>query len=203
MSTETPVPPRRAGPHAPLPTAALAAALAQAPDDANAQPDKAHDASTVAEEDPRARAARRAAELREHGSLDEGTDKFYIDPRIIPDGWSYEFRTHTVLGKEDPSYAVNLARKGWEPVPRSRHPELMPDNYAGETILRDGQILMERPLEITQEAMVRDRQIARDQVRGKEEQLGATPPGQFGRDNKGVPLASIRKSFESIPIPDK
>ena len=205
MSTEPPAPQRRPGPHAPLPSVptAVASAISSASGVGGAPATQNVDASAAArEEDPRARAARRAAELREHGSLDE-VDKFYIDPRIIPDGWSYEFRTHTVLGKEDPSYAVNLARKGWEPVPRSRHPELMPDNYAGETILRDGQILMERPLEITQEAMVRDRQIARDQVRGKEEQLGATPPGQFGRDNKGVPLASIRKSFESIPIPDK
>jgi hypothetical protein len=154
------------------------------------------------EEDPRARAARRALELREHGSLEEGTDKFYIDPRVIPDGWSYEWRTLTVLGKEDPSYAVNLARKGWEPVPRSRHPEMMPEGYPGNTIVRDGQMLMERPKEITDEAKAKEYRAARDQVRAKETQLSGAPAGQFERDNKGAPMASVKKSYETIKIPD-
>jgi hypothetical protein len=40
---------------------------------------------------PRDAAAQRAAELREHGSaVEDVTDKFYVDPRTIPDGWSYE-----------------------------------------------------------------------------------------------------------------
>jgi hypothetical protein len=204
MSTETPVPPRRAGPHAPLPTAALAAALAQAPEDENAQPDKAHDPSTVAEEDPRARAARRAAELQEHGSLDEGEDKFKFDLSIIPDGWSYEWKMLEVLGKQDPSYQVNVARHGWEAVPRSRHPEMMPPNYPGNTITRDGMILMERPEVITAAARVRDNQAARDQVRAKEIQLGASPTGQFERDADPRTRPVIRKSREAtIPVPDK
>jgi hypothetical protein len=156
------------------------------------------------EEDPRTRAARRAAELREHhGSMDDGVDKFYINPAIIPDGWSYEWKTHTVLGKENPGYQVSLAHRGWEAVPRSRHPELMPENYDGETILREGQILMERPLEITEEAKAIELRKARAQVRGKEEQLGMAPPGQFDRANKDAPLVNIKKSYESIPIPEK
>ena len=41
------------------------------------------------EEDPRARAAARAAQLRDHvGDLDEGTDEFYIPPSMVPDGWT-------------------------------------------------------------------------------------------------------------------
>ena len=41
------------------------------------------------EEDPRAAAARRAAEIRGHlGNLDEGVDKFALPP--APDGWTYE-----------------------------------------------------------------------------------------------------------------
>ncbi len=155
------------------------------------------------EEDPRARAARRALELREQGSSDDdGVDKFYVDPKIIPDGWSYEWKTFTVLGKENPSYQVAMAHKGWEAVPRARHPHLMPINHQGETIERDGMILMERPLEITQEARARDLRVARAQVRGKEEQLGGAPAGTFERDNKGQPLANVKKTFEHIPIPE-
>jgi hypothetical protein len=155
------------------------------------------------EEDPRARAARRALELREQASSDDdGVDKFYIDPKMIPDGWSYEWKTFTVLGKENPSYQVSMAHKGWEAVPRSRHPHLMPLNYQGETIEREGMILMERPLEITQEARARDLRIARAQVRGKEEQLGGAPTGTFDRSNKDQSLVKVKKTFESIPIPE-
>jgi len=195
-TTDTQAPRRRPGPHAPIPGAAP-------PADAAPQPAPAASGAPP-KDDPRARAARRAAELRQHqGVADEGTDKFYFDPAIIPDGWSYEWRMFTVLGKEDPSYQVNLAQKGWEAVPRSRHPEMMPAGWQGETIVRDGQMLMERPKEITEEAKVRDRQAAREQMRAKEEQLGVAT-GPFERHNKGNPLVSVNKSRESvIPIPDK
>lgn len=197
MSTENQIPQRRPGPHTPLP--GVAAAVGEA-----IKSDAPPSAAPVErEDDPRVRAAKRAAELREHlAGNEDNANEFYIDPRIIPEGWSYEYRTLTVLGKEDPSYQVNLARRGWEAVPRSRHPELMPTNYTGETIIRSGQILMERPLEITEESKMRDRRNAREQVRGKEIQLGAAPAGTFDRDNKGNPLASVKKSYESIPIPE-
>ena len=155
------------------------------------------------EEDPRTRAARRALELREQAnSDDDGVDKFYINPKTIPDGWSYEWKTYTVLGKENPSYQVAMAHKGWEAVPRSRHPELMPINYQGETIEREGMVLMERPLEITQEAKARDLRVARAQVQGKEAQLGAGPVGTFDRSNKDQSLVKVKKSYEAVPIPE-
>jgi len=200
MSTENPLP-RRSGPHAPLPGVADAVGAAIAANPAPSFDTAPRTDSAPREEDPRARAARRAAELRDHGSLDEGEDKFKFDLSIIPDGWSYEWKMLEVLGKQDPSYQVNLARKGWEAVPRSRHPEMMPDNYAGNTIVRDGMMLMERPKEITDEARAKENKAARDQVRGKEEQLGAAPVGHFERSNKGAPLAVVKKSYESIPIP--
>jgi hypothetical protein len=166
-------------------------------------------------DDPRARAAKRAAELREHlGNLDQGTDKYYVDPRVIPDGWTYEWKTLTVLGKENPSYQVHLARAGWEPVPVYRHPEMMPDSYQGATIERDGQILMERPAEITQEAVVRDKRAARSQVTQKEEQLSGNAAGDklgsgFSGTNSGNRIGDgIKKSYThinptpGIPIPE-
>lgn len=186
MSTPTPTRPGVAG--------AVSSAIASAAPDAPPR-----------EEDPRTRAARRAQELRDHngGAMDEGTDKYFIPPNLIPDGWSYEWKRLTVFGKEDPSYQVSLAVRGWEPVPRSRHPQLMPDTYRGETIERDGQILMERPLEITQEVQVQDKRRAREQVKFKEEQLNGAPAGQFERDKHPQTRANINKSFQSIPIPDK
>jgi hypothetical protein len=182
-------------PHAPLPTqeAATVAEVSQVGE------------TVYAEEDSRTRAARRAAELRDHmGSMDDSVDKFYIDSRVIPAGWSYEWKRWSTLNKEDPSYQVELARHGWEPVPASRHPDMMPTNWAGITIDRDGMRLMERPLEITQEVMRRDKKAARDLVRNKEQQLTGAPAGDnspFDADNKGNSLVKIRKSYEPMEIP--
>lgn len=155
-------------------------------------------------EDPRTRAARRAAELREHrGAMDEGTDEFWIDKGMIPDGWDYEWKRKLLLGQEDPAYQVQLARNGWEAVPADRHPEMMPStgNYAA--IERKGMILMERPKEITDEVRSTDLRRARQQVRQKEEQLNSAPDGTLQRKKSdGSSLANIKKSYEAIPIPE-
>ena len=152
-------------------------------------------------EDARARAEARAAEIRENrGSLDDGIDEFYIDPAGVPDGWSYEWKRHTLLGKEDPAYQVQLARGGWEAVPADRHPEMMPiGNYA--VIERKGMILMERPLSLTKEAKDIELRRARNQVRAKEQQLSQTPDGTMTRQHDNI-RPSVKKSFEPVPIPE-
>jgi hypothetical protein len=156
------------------------------------------------EDDSRARAARRAAELREHiGDSDNSDDKFYIPPEIIPEGWEYQWKRHTLLGKQDPSYEVQIATKGWEAVPCSRHRFMMPEGHSGETIEREGMILMEVPKEIADAMRARELRKARDQVGDKEKQLGAAPPGQFERDKHPNTRPNISKSFQSIPIPEK
>lgn len=158
-----------------------------------------------AEESPRERADRRTAELNKHASdlNDTGTDEYYIELGIIPDGWSYEWKTRTILGAEDPAHQVALARKGWESVPASRHPELMPMGYKGAEITRKGMVLMERPLEITQDARNAELRKARMQMRDKEAQLSQpSRNGEFERTNKGDPLVKISKKYEAIPIPE-
>lgn len=155
------------------------------------------------EENPRVRAARRAAELRNHlGDMDEGTDEFYINPDDVPDGWTYEWKRKLVMGAEDPAYQVSLARAGWEAVPTSRHPSYMPDTGNYPVIERKGMILMERPAEIHEEARARDYRKATGQVRTKEQQLSQSGVGEFERANKDQSLVKVKKSYESIPIPD-
>lgn len=154
-------------------------------------------------EDPRARAAARAASLREHGGLDDdGIDEFFIDPKSVPDGWTYEWKRRTVLNVEDPSYQVSLARQGWEEVPASRHPEMMPKDGRHTIIDRKGMVLMERPTETVEESKKRDLRRARNQVRVKEEQLNSAPPGQLPRDEDSRTKASIKRNFERLEIPD-
>jgi hypothetical protein len=157
--------------------------------------------------DPRARAAQRAAELMGLYGNDIGddTDDYYIDPAIIPDGWTYEWKRFTVLGAQDPAYQVTLARGGWEAVPAQRHPEMMPVGWAGATIERKGQLLMERPKQITDLVKQREYNKARQQVGQKEAQLYGQPAGPnspFDPTYHGKSLTKIGKSYD-MPIPDK
>ena len=111
------------------------------------------------EEDPRDRAARRAAEIRGHlGSMDDGVDEFAAPEP--PPGWSYEWKRKLTLGAEEPSHMVALTRMGWEPVPASRHPEMMPSGGNYVHIERKGMILMERPKELVDEAREIERRRA-------------------------------------------
>jgi hypothetical protein len=155
------------------------------------------------EDDSRAAASRRAAQLREHlGDVVDAQDDFYIPLDEIPDGWTYEWKRHTIYGQEDPAYQIQLARAGWEPVPVARHPWMMPNNTSTQTILRKGMILMQCPTEIIDERRASDLRKARMQVRAKEQQIAGTPDGTMTRDDARV-KPQIKKSYEAMPIPEK
>lgn len=158
----------------------------------------------VRQESSAERAKRRAAEIRGHiGDMDEGTDEFYIDPQMIPEGWSYEWKRKLLLGAEDPTHTVALLRMGWEPVPLNRdrdHAAMMPSTWPHNTIERKGMILMERPAEVVEEARRIEQRRATSQVRAKEAQLAGAPEGTMTRDHAQV-RPKISKSFEAMPIP--
>jgi len=160
----------------------------------------------VRAESPAERAAKRTAEIRAHRQgLDmDNTDQYFIDPYIVPEGWSYEWKRKTIYNQEDPSYQIRLADAGWTPVPANRdarHKAMMPTgNYA--TIERDGMILMERPKELTDEAKAIELRRARNQVRSKEQQLSTTPDGTMTREDARV-RPQVKKSYEAMPIPNE
>ena len=150
-------------------------------------------------DDPRARAAQRATEIRGHlgGDLDEGQDDFKA-PRA-PEGWTYEWKRRTVYGQEDPAYQVELKRMGWEEVPTSRHPDMMPFGGDHRHIERKGLMLMERPTELVEESRDAEKRRARLQMRAKETQLSGseadTPLGPRTRPE-------IKKGYEPLSVPD-
>lgn len=154
------------------------------------------------EESPRDRAAKRAAELRGHlGDIDEGTDEFYIDPEAIPEGWTYEWKTFSIYNQEQGTYIMQMRREGWEPVPASRHPQMMHKGAGSDPIMRKGMILMECPTEIVEERRRLQLRSARDQVKFKEQQLAGTPEGTMTRDHAKV-RPSIKRNYEPMPIPE-
>ena len=150
-------------------------------------------------ETPQERAARRTAELRGHNnaSIDEGVDKFATP--TPPEGWSYEWKVKAVMGYVDSAYLSKMARSGWEPVEIDRHPEMMQKGATG-AIERDGMVLCERPLEITEDMRARDIRMARQQVATKEAQLTSSD-GLLGRDDSRI-NPKLKKGYEPIPMMD-
>jgi hypothetical protein len=125
-------------------------------------------------------------------------DKFYVHPSKVPDGWSYEWKREEVYGMRDVTHQVNLRENHWTPVPAARHPEMMPIGDEGP-IRKDGMVLMERPLYVTQDAREEDYKWAIEQVRGKESQIRNTPGGTFTRDHPSVDkIARIKRSYGPV-----
>lgn len=130
-------------------------------------------------EDHKARAAARLAEIRAL-EVDNGPDGpeieeiFPLQAHEIPDGWSYEAKRFSVYNKEDPQYMATVMRGGWTPVPASRHPQLLYAGYIGETIIKDGMILVERPKVKTEEVRRKYDWNARAVVVAKEAAMSAT-----------------------------
>lgn len=121
-------------------------------------------------------AAARAAEIR--ASMPEEVDfhdDFYIPPEEIPTGWDYQWRTESVIGKEDKNYMYGLIRRGWEPVPEGRHP--------GYIVRREGLILMERPKVLTDEARKGELHDARGAIQEMDRKLFESVMSPFERTN--------------------
>ena len=124
-------------------------------------------------------------------------DEFYIDPRIIPEGWDYNWKRESIAGQIDDDHLVEMRMAGWEPVDAKRHPHMMPIGYSGP-IRKKGMILMERPMEITNMAQDRELSTAREAVIAKERALGLSPAGTFERDRA---KSGVKKSYQPINVP--
>lgn len=143
-----------------------------------------------------ARAEARLREIRQN--LPEGgslRDKFWAPD--APPGFTYEWKVRTVLNEEQSSYLVELQRNGWEPVPLSRHPEMMPGGWKGSTIEVEGLVLMERPTVLIEEDREMERRAAREAVYTKEQQLRSGRDGDLGARE----VHRLSKSRGPIAVP--
>ena len=137
----------------------------------------------------------------------QGTDRYHFDPAIVPDGFVYQWKRYAVLGQEDPAYLAELHQVGFEPVPAERHDGLfLPKGTKGPIII-GGQILMDRPIDLEQEARAEEKYKADAQVRGSREQFGMTPTargfeGAHETSSQKVRNATfVRSSSERVEAP--
>src|SRR6185503_19450124 len=84
------------------------------------------------ERDVEKHAGSREEEFREYEDRDSEIDYdlemnytsgTYIDPKKIPAGMRYTWLRHSICGEPDDANLAAFRRRGWTPVPASRHPE--------------------------------------------------------------------------------
>lgn len=141
--------------------------------------------------------------------FDDNPDRQHIPRDMIPEGMDLQWVTDTVLGQPFPEHRAKFEKRGWTPV----HPEdfdgrfngmFTPKGAQGE-IRMTGQVLMARPLYLSQRAKAQDKRAALEQVAIKEQSL-------TGGDIKGIPLDTqhpsalrsnrINRSMERIVVPE-
>jgi len=135
---------------------------------------------------------------------DDDDDRLKIPRDQIPDGMDYQWVTDSVLGQPMPQRRNRFMRRGWRPVPASRHPDMMPEGFQGEINI-EGLVLMERPMELTIEARRRERMKAAEQVFVREQAMrrgDLGPNVTFDTEHPSAQRANrVNKSYERISIP--
>ena len=135
--------------------------------------------ATTKGNDSLARAEARIRELRGNPDLQGGERDKYWAPSA-PEGWDYQWKLKSVMNQDDIDRIRQNEMNGWMPVPVSRHPELMPRDWVGNTIEVGGLVLSERPKVFTDEAREDERRAARDAIITKEAQMREGRSGDLG-----------------------
>ncbi len=149
-------------------------------------------------------------------SLHEDTgDRFHIPPEDIPDGMDYQWAALTVMGKVDSRAMAAFAQNRWTSVPLSRHPHYGTDGgliegqkgtrigrdtiLYEECIIRDGMLLMERPMTITQYVRAHEKKKADEQVINQMRRVKMAPEGTLAGVDRQRNVKVVRGRDLSIP----
>lgn len=107
-----------------------------------------------------------------------GADPYAIDPSIIPMDWVYEWKRYAVMNQVDHAYQASLARQGgWTPVMAERHDGVFLPLGSKGAIIINGLILMERPVELHNEAHSDEKRAADTVMKRARVERGLQVPG--------------------------
>lgn len=154
-----------------------------------------------------ARADALVRELRDNNDnlVDDIGAVFNIPPEWVPPGFVYEGKRCSVGGKSEGRLGDDNIReayqKGWRPVPASRHPALCPVGFTGDTIVKSGLMLMERPLVLVKEARAIENAEAARALADKKAQLTTSRMGLMDRADANV-RAVARHSYSPVEVPN-
>ena len=202
---------------APTPTPAAAPVAAAAPAPQQSAPAPApmgHNSAPARVPLPtipgRAVAYNRAGQPIQRAAAEQGVDQFGLPPHLPQPGWSMEWKRDTVYGESDPGYASLLGQVGWEHVMYEQHPGWFAPEFDDKgqprkgPVRRQGLMLMERPLVLTEEAKRDDKRKADERVGSAKQQytkiaVGTASAADFLRD---APNATyIRQSVDNNILP--
>jgi len=103
---------------------------------------------------------------------------FHIPEHLKRPGWSYEWKTRSVLNMPVRGSDVALEqRQGWRPAPVADFYDILPPGYQGNAVEQDGMILMMRPARLDAEAKQELWQKAEQQKRDRLKSALAGDPG--------------------------
>lgn len=133
---------------------------------------------------------------------DDIVSPFHIDAHRMPPGVTLEWKRYTTLGERNQAYENKMLEQGWRPVPSRLFPDFMPQGTPpDDAIIRDGNMLMARRKELTDQAREGERQAARNQVRASEARMASTPTDTLPRDADARTAPRINRTVERIPVP--
>lgn len=108
------------------------------------------------------------------------TDPYAIPPEIVEPGWVYEWKRYSVYNQVDHTNQATLSLGGWTAVLAERHDgRFLPPGTKGP-IIRDGLILMERPLVLHEEALRDEKRAADEKMRRAKSERGLAAPAGSG-----------------------
>lgn len=119
------------------------------------------------------RARLRAKEIgTDHRRHDSYIDKFEIPKEVVPEGWTYEWKTYSVYGQVETANISAKRKLGWEPVQTEDHPDDFIGYHVDGQIINEGQILMMIPSVIAYEMRQANTSRANSQVLDKRKAMG-------------------------------
>lgn len=84
-------------------------------------------------------------------------NEFDVHERDRDPEWATQWVRTSCHGKPDPGNVNAYHDNGWRPVSPKNYPNTMPDQRGGNSIERDGQMLMERPMQLHEEGLAENR----------------------------------------------
>jgi len=122
-------------------------------------------------------------------------DPRWVDPKVIPAGWEYNWKRASTLGAPDQANINEATENHWSPVPEGRHPGLL--------VRQAGLVLMERPVYLCDEAREEEYETAAQQNDGAVAMLTDSPAGHFDRASSPMAQANtFVKTAYGVAIPE-
>jgi hypothetical protein len=148
-----------------------------------------------------------SGDFQSYVDVPDRRDKFFIAEDERPEGMDIAWITHSVIGQEMTQFRSGAIERGWRPVYGQDFDGLydgrwLPKGAPGE-ITVDGMTLMARPIQISRLARERERRMAEDVIRTKEQSWkGGSAMRASGADHASARgYNRIAKSYERINIP--